>query len=419
MLFNIPYKFHFMVIQKDKISRKIGHGEKIEPELSDEQLIQDLSDIVEILLDKTQWFKNIQIKNKKEELERFKEHREKGKNYRPNFQFEEYDYSALQLKELIEKCRDETEKIRKTHLEKFGAETIGPEDMKKFFKQIFDEIELYVRLADDTGSEKRWREHSEKIWPMVEKEIAEESIEYLEKSERTEPDGEVSPDEVADMFREEIERLGIDYKVETRKTAGCFNSPEEKTVVVAEGEDDERVYSEDESKMVTMHEIFHAVRAYNGFKAGEKSGFPEIVGLHTPFYDRSEEGGALYREKATETMYPAKEFDYHLRIVASHELSRSENFREEFSSIAEKLIDLGATEERAFHLLARNREALRHHIYLGGYHDWKKIEDKEKMLVGKVNEEWADRFWKEAEAEGMIQKPEIGSEKLFDFTFKD
>ncbi|MFQ3275405.1 MAG: hypothetical protein ACI9LV_000917 [Candidatus Nanohaloarchaea archaeon] len=408
-----------MTIPKDRISRKIEENKEINLELGDSQLIQDLSDTVEVLLDKTQWFKNIRIQNKNNELERFREYRENGKNYRPNFEFEEYPHKTKQLKQLIEKCRSETEKIDEKHLKEFGAETIGPEDMKEFFTEIFREIELYIKLADEIESEQKWREISEKTWPMIEKRIAEESTEYLKNSENTEPKGEVSPERVAEMFRKEIDRLGMDYKVETRRTAGCFNAPEEKTVVVARGEEGERVYSEDEAKMVTMHEIFHAVRAYNGFKAGEKSGFPEIIGLHTPFYDRAEEGGALYREKATETMYTRKEFDYHLRLVASYEISESDNFREEFSSIAEKLIDLGATEERAFHLLARNREALRHHIYLGGYHDWKDIENKEKMLVGKVNEEWADRFWEEAEAGGMIQKPAIGSEKLFDFTFKD
>ncbi|PSH01584.1 MAG: hypothetical protein BRC27_01655, partial [Nanohaloarchaea archaeon SW_10_44_10] len=79
----------------------------------------------------------------------------------------------------------------------------------------------------------------------------------------------------------------------------------------------------------------------------------------------------------------------------------------------------GGSEEGAFNLLARNREALRHHIYLGGYHDWKEIENKERMLVGKVNQEWSEKLWKEVETNGMLQKPEIGEEKLFDFTFKD
>jgi hypothetical protein len=408
-----------MSFNKEKLSEEIDSGEKAELELSSEHIIEDLSDTVEVLLDKTQWFKNIKIENKKEELERFKENRENEEKYKPEFEFKEYRSKSNQLKHLIEKCRKETEKIEQKHLKKYGAKTLTAKDIQTFFTQIFDEIELYIKLADEIGNEEKWRDYSEKIWPMIEKRIAEESREYLKNSENIEPEGKVSPSEVAEMFRKEIERLGMEYKVETRRTAGCFNSPEEKTVVVAEGEDGERIYSEEEARMVTIHEIFHAVRAYNGFKAGEESGFPEIIGLHTPFYDRAEEGGALYREKATETMYPRKEFDYHLRLVAAYEISRSDDFREEFSSIAGKLIDLGATEERAFHLLARNREALRHHIYLGGYHDWQEIEDKEKMLIGKVNEKWAEKFWKEVEAGGMLKKPEIGSEKLFNFTFKD
>jgi hypothetical protein len=408
-----------MSLDKEKLSEQIDRGEKTELDLNSEQIIEELSDTVEVLLDKTQWFKNIRIENKKEELERFKKCRERGETYRTKFEFEEYPYNARQLEQLIENCRTETEKIEKKHLDKYGAKTLTVKDIQDFFIQIFDEIELYIKLADEIGKEQKWRNYSEKIWPMIGERIAEESREYLKNNKNIDPEGEVSPEKVAEMFREEIERLGMEYKVEIRKTAGCFNSPEEKTVVVAEGEDGERVYSEDEAKMVTIHEIFHSVRAYNGFKAGEKSGFPEIIGLHTPFYDRAEEGGAVYREKMTETMYPAKEFDYHLRLVAAYELAKSKDFEAEFSQIAEKLIELGATEDRAFHLLARNREALRHHIYLGGYHDWKEIEHKEKMLVGKVNEEWAEKFWQEAEADGMIQKPEIGSEKLFDFTFKD
>lgn len=407
-----------MKISTEKLRSKIETVEKVEFEFSNEELIEDLTDVTKILLDKTQFFKNIKIENKAEELERFRTARREDRSFTPKFQFEDYHTNEV-IRNILERCQENARRIQEDHLEKYGAEKLTADDLQELFNGIFDEIDLYLKMASEIENEESWRQYSQAIWPMVDERTAEESMQKMKKIQKKNPEKNISPSEVEKMFRKEIRRLGMNYSVETRKVIGCFNSPEEKTVVVAEGENGERMYSEYEARMLTMHELFHSVRGYNGFKAGERSGFPEIIGLHTPFYDRAEEGGALYREKKTGTLYADKEFDYHLRLVAAYEINKSDNFREEFAEIAEKLIDLGASEKRAFNLLARNREALRHHIYLAGLHDWKKIENKEKMLIGKVNQKWAEKLWEEAEKDGMIQKPEIGAGKLFDFTFKD
>ncbi|PSG99473.1 MAG: hypothetical protein BRC29_05135 [Nanohaloarchaea archaeon SW_7_43_1] len=403
----------------EKLKEIIENGRKTKIEFNREQLLEELTGTVHLLLERTQWFRTIKIENKEQELKRFKDARKKDRDFKPEFEFQEFPYSRETLLEILEECRAGTDEIAGQHLESYGAEELTPEDLQELFTGILDEIELYIKLASNIDNEENWRNYSEEIWPMVDQETAGSSKQELKQIEKGKLRETLTPEQVKRMFEQEIARLGMNYGVETRKTAGCFNSPEEKTVVVAEGEKRERMYSKEEAEMVTVHELFHAVRAYNGFKAGEESGFSEILGLHTPFYDRAEEGGALYREKATGTMYDNKEFDYHLRLIAAYKLSQSDDFKKEFSSIAEELIQLGGTEGRALNLLARNREALRHHIYLSGYHDWKEIENKEKMLLGKVNKSWADRLWKEIEAEGMLREPEIGEEKLFDFTFKD
>jgi len=289
------------------------------------------------------------------------------------------------------------------------------DDLKKFFRDILEELELYVKLASNIEDEDSWKSYSESIWPMTNQETVEESKKQLLEIKTADLKKNVSPEELKQMFEEELDRISMDYSVEVRETGGCFNIPEEKTVVVAAGEDGERMFSESEAQMLTMHEIFHAIRAYNGFKAGEKTGFPDIIGLHTPFYDRSEEGGALYREEETGTTYPEKEFDYHLRLIAAYKVSETDNFEEEFHEVCRELIDLGATPRRSFELVARNREALRHHIYQAGRTDWKEIENKNMMLIGKLNEEWAEKF--QGEIGGMIQEPEITADQIFNFSY--
>jgi hypothetical protein len=407
-----------MKLSQEEIKHKIEQEERIEPDLNNQNIVENLTELVEALLEKTQWYKTIKIDNKQKESERFQDRWRDNEKYTPRFKFKEYPYDPKQVIDLLNQCQEAATQINEKHLRKYDAEQLKPEILQELFIQIFGELKLFSRLAADIEDQDRWRELSEEIWPMVEKETARKSLKKLQKIDREVGlEKEISPGEVGEMFEEEIERLGMDYTVETRKISGCFNMPEESTVVVAEGDNGQRMYSEKEAEMLTIHELFHAVRSYNGFKAGKKSGFPKILGLHTPFYDRAEEGGALYREEKTQVKYPKKEFDYHLRLIAAYKISRSDNYTQEFQTMAEELVELGATPKRAFQLLTRNREFLRHHIYQAGRNDWKQIENKQKMLIGKVNQKWADRFSKEIG--GMIQEPEIGPEKLFNFSFNN
>ena len=64
-------------------------------------------------------------------------------------------------------------------------------------------------------------------------------------------------------------------------------------------------------------------------------------------------------------------------------------------------------------MVARNREALRHHIYLNGVKEWKDRDDIWPLLVGKVTSEYAEMFREEVEADGMLEEPEVGPDKVF------
>jgi len=390
------------------------------PELSFEQeeLVEELSEAGKILLDKASWIKNIKIENKVAERERFKEKRKEGEDFRPDFEYREFPHDEEKLLNILDQCVKASQEISEQHLEKFGAEVISAEDMSEFFSEIFEELKHFVKLGANIEDEKAWRRYSEKIWPLPEEKTVENSREKVEGLESQEMEKNVSPEELADMFEDELDRLGVEYDVEIRDTGGCYNIPEERTVVVARGDEEKRYYSRPEAEMLTMHELFHAMRALNGFEAGRNSGFPEILGLHTPFYDQTEEGGAIFREHATGTSFEDKAFDYHLRLIAAVEIAESDDYREEFSEIVEKLIDLGGSVDRSFYLVARNREALRHHIYQTGFfEEWKDRDEKWPLLVGKVNSEWAEKLREEVEADGMFERPVVGEEELFDFSY--
>jgi hypothetical protein len=390
------------------------------PELSFDQdeLVEELSEAGKILLDKASWIKNIKIENKVAERERFKEKRKEGEDFRPDFEYREFPHDEEKLLNILDQCVKASQEISEQHLEKFGAEVISAEDMSEFFSEIFEELKHFVKLGANIEDEKAWRRYSEKIWPLPEEKTVENSREKVEGLESQEMEKNVSPEELADMFEDELDRLGVEYDVEIRDTGGCYNIPEERTVVVARGDEEKRYYSRPEAEMLTMHELFHAMRALNGFEAGRNSGFLEILGFHTPFYDQTEEGGAIFREHATGTSFEDKEFDYHLRLIAAVEIAESDDYREEFSEIVEKLIDLGGSVDRSFYLVARNREALRHHIYQTGYYEeWKDRDEKWPLLVGKVNSEWAEKLREEVEADGMFERPLVGEEELFDFSY--
>lgn len=397
----------------DKIDEVLEKGLEFEALTRDEKILHDLTNAVRLILDRSSWVKHASIENMAEERERFREAREKGKDFEPSFRFKQFQYDETTFYELIDALRNETRKINQQTLEKYGAEKLGKEDFRQLFNGIFDDLETNVRLSANLEDRESWRKYSERKWPMVDEKVVKRSRKRLEEIEVEEQEKNLDSGDVKTMWQEELKRLGIDYNVEIRQTGGCFNIPEDRTVVVADGSEEKRYYSVEEAQMLTMHEIFHVLRAHNGFEAGRESGIPPILGLHTPFYDQAEEGGAIYREFETGTNYPAKEFDYHLRLVAAHLMYRGL----EFQKVVEKLVSLGGSIERSFYLAARNREILRHHIYLGGYSDWKEMdrETREKMLIGKVNREWAEKLW--PETGGMIGKPEVTAEKVFDYSF--
>ena len=390
--------------ENPEVKEKIAYQE-IGLEFSNKNIFEELYEMIQILTGEANWNKNISIKNREEQKQAFQEAREKNEKWGPDFQFENTRKDFQALKKNIDQCIKASKKISKKNMDDAGFEILEPGDLQEFFKESFRELKLYVELADNIEDREAWKEVSEKIWPMISKEEYQDSLEAIKGLENKEKEKVLDAEDLKEMFENEIERLGFDYSVEVREVSGCFNAPEERTVVVAKGTESERLYSKEEAEMLTKHEIFHVVRGINGRNISDK--FPEVLGVHSPFYDQTEEGGALYRERKTNTNFEAKDFDYHLRLIAAYKLSKGESFHE----VVEDLMDLGGSLDRSFYLVARNREALRHHIYLSGIGDWKE-NDTEKLLIGKLNPEWAEKFWEEIE-NGGFNRPEIGAEAVF------
>lgn len=383
-------------------------------EIKQENVMEQLFNAVEILTDKASWVKNIKITNKPGQRENFLEAQKNGDGFEPEFEFKDFPYNEKTFVLLLDILIGECEKINDQHLNENGAKEIDIEQFRAIWEETFEELKLYVKLAGKIENRKKWLTISQKIWPMAPKEVVEQTREKLEEGfDDTDEEKNLQAEDLKPMWEEELERVGVDYKVEIRNVSGCFNIPEEQIVVIAKGDEEERYYSKEQAEMLTMHELFHVVRGYNGRKVCEEAGIPPILGVHTPFYDQTEEGGALYREKATDTYRPEQWKDYHLRFMAAYYLSERLGFQE----AAEKLIDLGAKPERAFNLLARNREALRHHIYLNGYQDWKSMDEIWPLLLGKIDHELAKILKKEVDANGMFGNPPITEEDLFDFSF--
>lgn len=379
-------------------------------EIKEENVLDQLFNAVEILTDKTSFIKNIKITNKPGQRERFIEKRNSGENFEPEFEFKEFPYNEKTTVMLLDILIGECEKISEEVLKQRDAEVIDIEEFREIWEETFEEMKLNVKLAANIENRDKWLSISQKIWPMASDQVVERVRSRLEEGfESEESEKELHAEDLKPMWENELERIGIDYNVEIREVSGCFNLPEEETVVIAKGEEKERLYSEEQAKMLTMHELFHVVRGYNGRKVCEEADLPPILGVHTPFYDETEEGGALYREKVTGTAYSEQWKDYHLRFMAAYYLSENLGFQE----AAEKLIKLGAEPERAFDLLTRNREVLRHHIYVNGYTEWEDLDETWHLLIGKIDHELADILKKEVESNGMISKPPVGPEELF------
>jgi len=385
-----------------------------ELDIDREQPVKELTEVVKNLTDKVSWIKNIEIQNKKEQKERFKQARENGENFNPDFNFRKLE-NPEDILQLINQAEQLCEEVDEEDMSRYGAEKLSAEDIQRFFQDIFRELRLYTRLSAEIEEEKSWRKYSEKIWPMVDKEQYQESLKKLKEMNPENEGLEKNLDsrDLKEMFEQEIERLGMEYDTEIRSVGGCFNIPEERKVIVADGNDEKRIYSREEAEMLTKHELFHAVRAFNGYQTGKESDFPPILGIHTPFYDKTEEGGALHREIQTGVRYADKDFDYHFRLVAAYKIAKDEDYKESFQDIVEELIELGGSVDRSFYLVARNREALRHHIYLKGVSDWKNRDEIWPLLIGKVNPEYAKMFREEVEADGMLSEPEVSEERIF------
>ena len=390
--------------ENPEVKEKIAYQE-LELEFSEENLFEELYEMIEVLTGESNWNTNINIENREDQKQAFQRARERGEKWDPEFEFDETGKNFRALKNNIDQCIEASDKISEENMRDAGFEVLTPEDLQDFFKESFRELRLYAELAENIDIREAWKEVSEKIWPMISEEEYQNSLEEIEGLENKESEKVLDAKDVKKMFEEEIDRLGFEYNVELRKVSGCYNSPEERTVVVARGKESERFYSREEAEMLTKHEIFHVVRGINGRNISNT--FPEVLGIHSPFYDQTEEGGALHRERKTQTNYEAKDFDYHLRLIAAYKLSQGQAFHD----VAEDLLELGGSLDRSFYLVARNREALRHHIYYSGIKDWKG-NNTEKLLIGKLNPEWADLFWKEVE-NGSFNKPKIGAEALF------
>lgn len=382
-------------------------------QFNEDRILWDLYTAVEVLEPKAGFHHNVAITNKDAERERFKDAYEQDAPYEPAWEFAPYEWNTDTFLTVLDVLQDATELITADTMDRYGAERLTAEHVQQLFQGIFTEFADMVRLAAHVAEREQWKQHSAQLWSMVEDDTAAHSRKRLERGFDTgnSKDGDMlHAGDVKSMWEHELERLAVEWNVEVRDVDGCFNALAERTVVVAKGSKEERLYSRREARELTVHELFHVVRAYNGITVGEKSGLPPILGLHTPHYDMTEEGGAIYRERVTDVLSPGKAQDYHLRLLAAYYLANDVPMTE----IVDRLVGYGATVDRAFSLVARNREILRHHIYQGGYYEqWRDQETYWPLLMGKVNPDTAKLLQKEVEADGMLERPPVTEEQLF------
>jgi len=379
--------------------------------LNEDRIFKDLYNAATLLKDRVSWTKNLSITNKKEEAQKFRRAWKNDEKYNPNFEYSTFNGNPRTAIKLLTALNRETTKIDKALVNDIGCQTLDVEDLRNLFRGIFEEFKMYVRVAATVKDENKWRPNCLKIWSMDEENILESKKRLINTDFDTKKEEkDLKAAEIKQMWVKELERLGIDYKVEIRDVDGCFNIPENKTAVVAKGEGQERLYSKSEAEMLTIHELFHVARSYNGRKVTEESSLPPILGMHTPYYDQTEEGGAVYREFQTGVITPSKKKDYDLRTMAAYYTQQGLEFYE----IVEKLVKLGARPKRAYGLAARNREILRHHIYLGGLGEWENRENFDPLMIGKVNIDWAEKLHREVEAEdGILKEPPVKSKDIF------
>jgi hypothetical protein len=425
-IFSYSTFYQFLIMAID-FSSQSSAGADIEQKVKDfEELNEDSVDLDEenileelyiaslVLKDKFSWTKNLSITNKIEELQRFKESWENDETYQPSFNFSDFEYFEENCIKLLDLLIDECQKIDRKTVKEYNFQELTVEDLRNLYRGIFEELKLYVQVSANLDDRQEWKKNCLKIWPMNDRAVmkSKRRLSRLDVDNR-ESEKNLQADDLKSMWENELSRMGVDYDIQIRDVDGCFNIPEEQRVIVARGSEEERFYSREEAKMLTMHELFHVTRGYNGMKLGQENGFPPILGVHTPFYDATEEGGAVYREFETDVITPRKEKDYYLRALAAFYTYQDHKF----SDIVQKLVENGARLRRAFALAARNREILRHHIYIGGYYqDWESNTDRRHLVNAKVNRDWARKIQRELQAEGSgFSQPPVTAEQLFDY----
>ena len=395
-------------LRKD-ISEGLREGESLDTEIREDILLEGLFNSAIACRKEFNWSK-ARIINKEQELIRLKKSWDRNQDFVPEFKFKSFKHDESKAIELLNQLEKNVDNIDRETVSDLGLKTLDRHDLRNLFRGIFEEYKLYIELHSNISNREAWRDTCTDIWHF-DNSTAKHAIKQLNK--RSFDDDRESKDikanRVAEMWSDEIRRLGMeDYTVEVRNVSGCHNVPEDRTLVVAAGDNRERKYSYGEAQLLTVHEVFHAVRCYNGFNTTSGSGLPPILGVHTPFYDRAEEGGAVYREFETGKLRDWKEKDYYLRTVAAYHWKKGMKFQDS----VEKLVELGASLKRAFALVARNREILRHQVYLGGYLDWKGLNNRDMMMVGKTNKKWSEKVWKEVQ-NGSFNEPEITAKQMF------
>lgn len=395
---------------RSDVKKKLRNEEDFEFELEQENILENLFHAVLVCKKEFNW-SNAGIKNKEKQLLDFKKAWNNDREFQPDFEFSSPKYSLDSAISFLETLEGSVQKIDRETVSNLELETLNREDLRNLFRGIFEEYRLYLRLHNDLKNKSQWQNRCTDIWHFDKK-----TARYANKQLRTrdfkddEGEKDLSAKKLSDMMEDEIKRLGMkDYEVEISNVDGCHNVPEQRKLVVAAGRNRERKYSYSEAQMLTVHEVFHAVRCYNGYETTKDTDIPPILGLHTPFYDQAEEGGAVFREFETGKIWDWKEKDYYLRTIAASCLNKGLTFEKS----VEKLLDLGASLSRAYGLLARNREILRHQIYLAGYLDWKTIDNMDRMMVGKVNQKWSKKIWREVQRGNQLNEPEISSKEVF------
>ena len=327
-----------------------------------------------------------------------------GDKFTPEPEFREFEHDINTFISLIE----ETKHIAKNCRIEAKAPT---EAIRNMVVRSLEELKWHARLMDRLGNPEEWKTISQRIWGKPSKSEYKRCKEQAKSLDTEQETKTVSPRELKKMFDQELEELGIDYDTAIEQVRGSHNLPGERRLVVSSGANGERMYSQEEAEALTKHETFHVARAHNGYKISSELGTPPFFGVFTEGYDVAEEGGAVYREIATNTLSDTREHDYRAKVVAAYLAHESSSFSHEFTEIADKLEEIGLTRERAFEILFRNRQAIRHHTYWCGRKIWQSGYNQ-RLLIGKVNKQTAESF------AGSRLAPDVGANRLFPGTKK-